>query len=72
MIDLYKIRPSAVNAIRTVIRYTFTQTSEEEASRVSGLITVSLPSAREEYALDDLVRRYPNRYNIKLTEVVYL
>jgi len=71
-VDRYRIRPIAVDAIRTVIRYTFTQTSEEEASRVSGLITVSLASAREECALDYLVRRYPNRYNIKLTEVVYL
>ena len=60
-----------MDAIRTVIRYTFTR-SEEEASRVSGLITVSLPSACEECALNYLVRRYPNRYNIKLTEVVYL
>jgi len=36
------------------------------------LITVSLPSAREECALNYLVRRYPNRHNIKLIEVIYL
>jgi len=62
---------SHMDAIRAVIRYSFTQT-EEDGPRVSGLITVSLPSAREECALNYLVRRYPNRYNIKLTEVVYL
>ena len=60
-----------MDAIRAVIRDSFTQT-EEDGPRVSGLITVSLPSAREESALSYLVRRYPNRYNIKLTEVVYL
>lgn len=60
-----------MDAIRTVIRYSFTQT-EEDGPRVSGLITVSLPSASEECALKYLVRRYPNRHNIKLTEVVYL
>ena len=60
-----------MDAIRAVIRYSFTQT-EEDGPRVSGLITVSLPSAREESALSYLVRRYPNRYNIKLTELVYL
>jgi len=60
-----------MDAIRAVIRYSFTQT-EEDGPRVSGLITVSLPSAREESALSYLVRRYPNPYNIKLTEVVYL
>lgn len=60
-----------MDAIRAVIRYSFTQT-EEDGPRVSGLITVSLPSVREESALSYLVRRYPNRYNIKLTEVIYL
>ena len=60
-----------MDAIRAVIRYSFTQT-EEDGPRVSGLITVSLPSAHEESALSYLVRRYPNRYNIKLTEVIYL
>ena len=60
-----------MDAIRAVIRYSFTQT-EENGPRVSGLITVSLPSAREECALKYLVRRYPNRHNIKLTEVIYL
>ncbi len=60
-----------MDAIRTVIRYTFTQT-KDEGPNVSALITVSLPSAREECALNYLVRRYPNRHNIRLTEVVYL
>jgi len=60
-----------MDAIRAVIRYSFTQT-EEDGPRISGLITISLPSVREECALNYLVRSYPNRYNIKLTEVVYL
>jgi hypothetical protein len=60
-----------MDAIRTVIRYTFTQTKDEGPS-VSALITASLPSVREECALNYLVRRYPNRHNIRLTEVVYL
>jgi hypothetical protein len=60
-----------MDAIRTVIRYTFSQT-KDEGPNVSPLITVSLPSAREECVLNYLVRRYPNRHNIRLTEVVYL
>ena len=59
-------------AIRAVIRFTFTQTEVAEDPRVSGLITVSLRSARKKTALNYLVRRYPNRHNIKVTEVVYL
>ena len=61
-----------MDAIRAVIRYTFTQTEVAEHPRVSGLITVSLRSAREKTALNYLPRRYPNRHNIEVTEVVYL
>ncbi len=60
-----------MDAIRAVIRYALTQT-KDEGPNVSALITVSLPSAREECVLNYLVRRYPNRHNIRLTEVVYL
>ena len=60
-----------MDAIRAVIRYSFTE-NEVGGPKVSGLITVSLPSAREECALNYLVRRYPNRHNIKLIEVIYL
>ena len=48
------------------------QTEVAEDPNVSGLITVSLRSAREKTALNDLVRRYPNRHNIEVTEVVSL
>ena len=61
-----------MDAIRAVIRYTYTQTEAAEDPKISGLITVSLRSAREKTALNDLVRRYPNRHNIEVTEVVSL
>ncbi len=57
-------------AARAVIRYSFTET-EEGGRKTTALITASIPGASEETALTYLSKKYPDRHNIEITEVIF-
>ena len=55
--------------VRAIIRYTFYQT-EEEGIKTRALITASIPGASEESALNYLIKKYPDRYNIEIIQMI--
>jgi hypothetical protein len=57
-------------AARAVIRYSFTET-EEGGRKTTALITASIPGVSHESALNYLLKKYPERHNIELTEVIF-
>ena len=55
--------------VRAVIRYSFTET-EDGGRKTTALIAVSLPGESEESALNYLIKKYPERQNIEIIEVI--
>jgi len=56
-------------SMQAVIRYSFSET-EEGGRTTNALITASIPGASEASALNYLLKKYPERYNIKIIEVI--
>jgi hypothetical protein len=57
-------------AVRAVIRYSFTET-EDGGRRTTALITASLQSKTEQSALNFVLKKYPERHNIEIIEVLF-
>ena len=57
-------------AVRAVIRYSFTET-EERGRRTTALITASIPGESYVSALNYLMKKYPERHNIEITEITF-
>ena len=57
-------------AVRAVIRYSFTET-EEGGRRTTALITASIPGESYVSALNYLMKKYPERHNIEITEITF-
>jgi hypothetical protein len=56
---------------RAVIRYTYTdRTKLDEKS--NGLVTAYIPGTTKESVMKYLTKKYPERKNISVTEVVFL
>ena len=55
--------------VRAVIRYSFTET-EDGGRKTTALIAASLPGESEESALSYLIKKYPDRHNIEVTELI--
>lgn len=55
--------------VRAVIRYSFTET-EDGGRKTTALIAASLPGESEESALNYLIKKYPERQNIEIIEVI--
>ena len=57
-------------AVRAIIRYSFTET-EEGGRRTTALITASIPGESYVSALNYLLKKYPERHNIEITEITF-
>ena len=57
-------------AVRAVVRYSFTET-EEGGRRTTALITASIPGESYVSALNYLMKKYPERHNIEITEITF-
>ena len=55
--------------VRAVIRYSFTET-EDSGRKTTALIAASLQGDSEESALNYLIKKYPDRRNIEVTEMI--
>jgi len=67
---LYRVGELIVISIRPVIRFSYITVGYGESPK-SGLVTVLLQSANPESALMNILKRYPERFNKGLVEVVY-
>ena len=55
-------------SVQVIIRYSFTET-EEGGRKTTALINASLPGESVESAVNYLIKRYPERYNIEILEM---
>ena len=55
---------------RAVIRYTYTE-QEKSDKPSNGLVTAYIPGTTKESAVKYLIKKYPDRKNIAVTEVVF-
>jgi len=55
-------------SVQAVIRYSFTD-SEDGGQVTTALITAFLPGESEQSALNYLIKKYPERHNIQITEL---
>jgi hypothetical protein len=56
---------------RAVIRYTYTE-QEKSDKPSNGLVTAYIPGTTKESAVKYLIKKYPDRKNIAVTEVVFI
>ena len=55
-------------AVRAIIRYHFT-TTKDGGQKTTALITAVIPGSTPESAQNYVTKKYPERYNIEITEL---
>jgi len=55
-------------AVQAIIRYNFT-TAKVGGQKTTALITAVIPGATPESAQNYLIKKYPDRHNIEITEL---
>ncbi len=58
-----------MSTVRAIIRFSFTE-NKDDGQKFTAVVTAFIQGATEKSALSYLTRKYPNRYNLKIIDLI--